>query len=75
MDLVKTDVIVKMQLSSRDLHETMATREVQFGPRRVVFPSEQLGVLTQSRADEPSYLLRDRLERDGYLYIPQLLNR
>ena len=55
--------------------ETMATREVQFGPRRVVFPSEQLGVLTQSRADEPSYLLRDRLERDGYLYIPQLLNR
>jgi len=53
----------------------METREVQFGPRRVDFPSEQLGVLTQSRADEPSDLLRARLERDGYLYIPQLLNR
>ena len=50
-------------------------RAVQFGPRLVDFPSEQLGVLTQSSADEPPELLRQRLEQDGYLYLPQLLQR
>lgn len=48
--------------------------QVRFGHREMEFPSEQLGELRSSYADEDIAVLHSRIQTDGYLLLRQLID-